>query len=89
MEADGTVTCDLGTIANGNDATATIVVETLMPGTFENTATADSDQTDADGAAGTSPAVSAAATDVPALDEWAMLMLALMLAIAGFVAVRR
>ncbi len=88
-ESDGTVTCDLGTIDMAASATVTLVVETLAPGSYENRATATSDQTDADGATGTAPVVTAAGSQIPALDEWALMMMALLLAVAGFVAVRR
>lgn len=88
MELSGTVTCDLGTILNGESATATLVVA-MPPGEYENTATARSDQDDVNGASGTAPAVFAAASDVPAIDEWALLLMALILAVAGFAALRR
>ena len=37
-EADGTVTCELGTLASGDSATVTIVVSARRPGTITNTA---------------------------------------------------
>lgn len=88
-EAAGTVTCDVGTIANGADATVTIVVQAAAPGTFENSASADSDELDADGATGVAPAVTAASIAVPLLDPKAIVLLAFLLAAAGGVLLRR
>jgi uncharacterized repeat protein (TIGR01451 family) len=45
-EADGTVTCLLGTIANGGTATVTILTLAGAPGVISNTATVSADQVD-------------------------------------------
>ena len=45
-EASGTVTCDLGTMADGGSATITIVVTPTVDGTLSNTATVSSTTTD-------------------------------------------
>jgi len=45
-EADGVVTCNLGTLASGAGATVTIVVRPTRLGTITNTATATAPQTD-------------------------------------------
>jgi uncharacterized repeat protein (TIGR01451 family) len=85
------VTCSLGTILNGANATVTL---TLLPpgqgGSFNNTASVTADQTDptpvvnapANGGVGPIVIVPAAAADigVPTLSEWALLGLAMMLA---------
>lgn len=42
-EADGTVTCELGTISNGADASIEITVKPLSAGTFTNSASVASD----------------------------------------------
>lgn len=46
-EADGTVTCELGTLASGDSATVTIVVTARRPSTITNTATVSSVSPDA------------------------------------------
>ena len=89
FEMGGTVECDLGTIADQGTATIDLVVQPLAPGEYENTVTVTTSGLDADGAAGAAPAVLAAGSQIPTLDEWALMMLALLLAMAGFVAVRR
>jgi uncharacterized repeat protein (TIGR01451 family) len=45
-QASGTVTCQLGTLANGATATVNIAVKRSTPGTITNTASVSSDQTD-------------------------------------------
>jgi uncharacterized repeat protein (TIGR01451 family) len=45
---DGTVTCDLGSLASGSSATVTIVVTTTRGGTIVNTATVRANEPDAD-----------------------------------------
>ena len=47
-ETDGTVTCELGSLANGATATIEIVVTPTEEGDLENTATVASDQSDPD-----------------------------------------
>jgi uncharacterized repeat protein (TIGR01451 family) len=47
-EVSGVVTCNLGTLANGANATVTIVVAATLEGTIINTATVTSDATDPD-----------------------------------------
>jgi uncharacterized delta-60 repeat protein/uncharacterized repeat protein (TIGR01451 family) len=42
----GTITCNLGNLANGASATITIVVTTTTPGTLTNTATVSGNETD-------------------------------------------
>jgi uncharacterized repeat protein (TIGR01451 family) len=80
-----TVTCNLGTLANIATATISLVVNVNAPdGTsIVNTASADSDETDPSPANATDTAavvVGAATTDIPTASEWALLMLAMMLA---------
>ncbi|MDP9302091.1 MAG: DUF11 domain-containing protein, partial [Actinomycetota bacterium] len=45
-ESSGTLTCQLGTIASGSDATIDVVVTTLVAGDITNSATASSDTSD-------------------------------------------
>jgi uncharacterized repeat protein (TIGR01451 family) len=45
-EAGGVVTCDLGTLASGGNATVTIVVKPTATGTIANTVTVTSTETD-------------------------------------------
>ncbi|MCW2598924.1 MAG: hypothetical protein JWM02_753 [Frankiales bacterium] len=45
-QAGGTVTCSIGTLANGASATITITVTPNTPGTVTNTATAKANETD-------------------------------------------
>src|SRR5262245_47027411 len=47
-QASGTVTCDLGSLANGAQATVTIVVTPAADGSLSNTATVNADQNDPD-----------------------------------------
>ncbi|HUO83790.1 MAG TPA: DUF11 domain-containing protein [Thermoanaerobaculia bacterium] len=88
-ETEGTVFCELGTIADGDSAAVTIVVEVMELGSFENTASASSDFSDADGATATAAVVEGAATDVPAADPVTLALLAIALAIGGAVTLRR
>ena len=47
-ELAGTVTCDLGTLADGASATITLIVTATAAGTLDNTASVSSDVTDPD-----------------------------------------
>jgi hypothetical protein len=85
----GPVVCALGTVLNGANATVTIVV--ALPSTsgiFLNAATASSAQTDPTPAfaPATVVAIAPAATPIPTLSEWALLML--VIALAGFAVMR-
>jgi uncharacterized repeat protein (TIGR01451 family) len=53
---DGTVTCNLGNLANGASATITIVVTTTTPGALTNTATVVGNEPDPDPANNTATA---------------------------------
>jgi uncharacterized repeat protein (TIGR01451 family) len=46
VEADGTVTCDLGDVASGDTATVTIKVTPQSPGTITNTASVSAEEDD-------------------------------------------
>jgi uncharacterized repeat protein (TIGR01451 family) len=85
-----TVTCTLGTLANGGTATIALVVDvTANTGPIVNTATVDSDETDptpANASATATVTIAAAAADVPTASTWALLMLAMML---GALAVKK
>ncbi|HEX9756173.1 MAG TPA: hypothetical protein VGB26_00060 [Nitrospiria bacterium] len=56
-EAGGTVTCNLGSIANGANATISIVVTTTMTGTIGNAASVSGNETDPDESNNTTPVV--------------------------------
>jgi uncharacterized repeat protein (TIGR01451 family) len=80
-----TVTCTLGTIANGASATITLIVQPTAPGPLSNTATVSSSPADLDAANNTSTAVvdvepASAATAIPALAGQSLLLLAALLA---------
>jgi len=85
-----TVTCQLGTILNGANATITIVLQPPgHSGAFgNNTAAVSSDQTEPTPANNSSSAaiVVTDAGDIPTLSEWALLALAL--ALAAFAAMK-
>ncbi|HEX2834333.1 MAG TPA: IPTL-CTERM sorting domain-containing protein [Thermoanaerobaculia bacterium] len=77
------VVCTIGTLANGQSATITLtVLITGGPGQYTNSASADSNETDANGATSASPIVVGAANlnGIPTLSEWALLGLMTMLA---------
>ncbi|HVR40861.1 MAG TPA: IPTL-CTERM sorting domain-containing protein [Thermoanaerobaculia bacterium] len=76
-----TVTCNLGTIANGSSATIALIVTVTAPsGPIANTATADSTETDPSPASSTTTTSVVAAAIVPTLGEWALLAFAALLA---------
>jgi uncharacterized repeat protein (TIGR01451 family) len=78
------ISCNLGTLANGATATVTVLAKvTASTGTIVNTASVsatESDPNPGNGTAGT-PALPAqpATSEVPALGEWALMALAVML----------
>lgn len=93
--AGTTVTCAIGTLANGASATVTIAVSPTTEGTLTNTASATATETDpvpANNAASSVTTVVAAPAEaeaIPAL-EWPQLgALAMILALAGLIAVKR
>ena len=86
-----TVTCGLGTIANGGNATITLTITAPMtPGTFMNTATVSSanDTTAANNSSTANATVVAAATGAPTLSPEMLALLALVLAALGVLAVK-
>ncbi|HEV7764079.1 MAG TPA: DUF11 domain-containing protein [Thermoanaerobaculia bacterium] len=88
-----TVTCTLGTIANGASATIVLTVNVTAPegSSIVNTATVDSDETDPTPTDATDTAtvgVGANVAGVPTASEWALLMLAMMLAAFAVIRLR-
>ncbi len=83
-----TVTCNLGTIPNG--ATATIVIHGTghVAGTMTNTATVSGNETDPVPANNSSTAPVVLLEEVPAMSGYALMLLALTLAIAAAIAIR-
>ena len=79
-ESGGTVTCNLGTLANGATATVTIVVTTpAVTGTLSSTASVTSDAIDSDttnNSATQSTVVTLPAPHVPTLTQWGVIALA-------------
>jgi uncharacterized repeat protein (TIGR01451 family) len=81
-----TVTCSIGTLANGASATVTLQVQAASPGSAVNSASATGNETDPDGASATAPAVTvtgAALAPVPTLSVWAMIAMGLAIAFVG------
>ena len=85
-----TVTCNLGTLANAASATISLQITPTAAGPFSNTATVTN--ANGDGNAGNNSSTSNVTVDpnpaIPALPPSALLLLAVVLAIGGFVAVR-
>lgn len=86
-----TLTCNVGTIAAGATATATIQVVATTPGTIVNTVTVSGNETDPNAANNQAQATTTvgAAPDVaaiPTLNEWGLILLGL--ALAGFAVFR-
>jgi len=86
-----TVTCNLGTIANASSATISLTITTpSTPGPLSNTAnvaTSSSDPNPANNSA-TSSITTIPAGNIPATSPMVLLMLAIALAMAGFIAQR-
>ncbi len=84
-----TVTCSIGTMANG--ATVTIVLHGTVNGTgsLSNTATVSQNETDSAPANNSSTFTATAQASIPAISNLGLILLALMLAFAGAVFVRR
>jgi hypothetical protein len=85
-----TVTCTLGTINSAASASIALVVTPTGSGSLSNTATVTAANTDGNPAnnASTVALVIDPAQTIPALSPMVLLMLALMLGVAGMVAVR-
>lgn len=79
-----TVTCNLGTLANGANATIQLIVRnTIASGTVANTATLTAVETDPAPANNSSTASTGVSAAIPTLSEWTHLALALTLAAAA------
>ena len=83
-----TVTCNLGTIVNGGTATITIHGTGHVAGTMTNTATVSGNETDPVPANNSSTAPVVLLEEVPAMSGYALMLLALTLAIAAAIAIR-
>jgi large repetitive protein len=84
-----TVTCSLGTLANGASATITLHGTATTPGQLSNTATTAAAESDSVSTNNTASATISVVADIPTLGEWALLLLGAMLAIAGALVLRR
>jgi len=88
-----TVTCSLGTLSAGANATISIVVSLTGTGAVTNTASVTSDSGDLDGTDNSDSAsftiAAANVAGVPALDPWMLLLLAASLAIAATMLIAR
>ena len=86
----GVPTCTVGTVAAGASASVTIVTEVTAASGFQlNTASVSSDVTDAAAANNASSAGVGIAVIVPTLSQWALVLMALMLATLGWIGLRR
>ena len=83
------VTCSVGTMVNGATATITLHGTATAQGPLSNTASVASAQSDSVSTNNTSTVGVSVVADIPTLSEWALLLLALMLALAGATILRR
>jgi uncharacterized repeat protein (TIGR01451 family) len=84
-----TVTCSLGTLANGATATIALHGTATTKGSLSNTATVSAAETDSVTTNNSSTAGVTVSADIPTLGEWALILLALMLALAGATVLRK
>jgi len=84
-----TVTCSAGTMVNGATVTVVLHGTATAQGPLSNTASVASAQTDSVTTNNTSTVAVTVSAEIPALSEWALLLLALMLALAGTTILRR
>jgi uncharacterized repeat protein (TIGR01451 family) len=90
VQAAGTVTCGLGTLANGASATVTIVAIVNVSGTLMNVATVTGNEPDLVPGNGVATAVVVAGVaGIPTLSESGLLSLGLLLAAAGYFLLQR
>jgi uncharacterized repeat protein (TIGR01451 family) len=86
-----TVTCSLGGLASGGNATITLVLTTSStPGLVANTATVTGDQADTNllNNTSTSTITTVPADSIPAMPGWALMALAVMLVLLGAMKMR-
>ncbi|MEA2338135.1 MAG: trimeric autotransporter adhesin, partial [Thermoanaerobaculia bacterium] len=84
-----TITCNLGTILNGGNVTITIHGTPSTPGPLSNTATVTSNETDSAPGNNSATVAIVVVEDVPALSAYALMLLAVALAIAAATAMKR
>jgi uncharacterized repeat protein (TIGR01451 family) len=89
-----TVTCSLGTIANGGSASIALQVTPQTTGTINNTATVtNTSQPDPNPANNASTAAATigrpANADIPTLAEWARIFMAMVMGLMGWFVIRR
>jgi uncharacterized repeat protein (TIGR01451 family) len=84
-----TVTCNVGTMANGASVTITIHGTANSTGSLSNTATVSANETDSVPANNSSTAVSSAVASIPAIGDVGLILLGLALAFGGVVFMRR
>lgn len=91
-ESGGVVTCDLGTLASGAAATATITVRAKTVGTADDTAAVSANESDpapGNNQESEETEIVAAVPPIPTVGEWGLLLLALLLAGAGALVLAR
>ena len=84
-----TVTCNVGTMANGASVTITIHGTANGTGSLSNTATVSANETDGTPANNSSTAGSSAVANIPAIGDVGLILLGLALAFGGVVFMRR
>jgi uncharacterized repeat protein (TIGR01451 family) len=87
-----TVDCNVGTLLSGGSANVTLTVLLTQPGNVTNTATANSDAVDPNGASGSASfavAAPASGDPIPTLSEWMLLALASALAAIAATKIKR
>lgn len=93
-ETGGFVTCDLGALNVGAIATVTISVTPTVAGTISNIATVTADQSEPapgnnQGSETTTITADATVAAIPTVDEWAMILLTMLLAGVGVFVIRQ
>lgn len=87
VESSGVVTCYPGTMQAGQTATITIVVDTTTGGQLVNTAVVSSNESEPTPAnnqdSATTVVAAATTTDIPTADEWALILLTVLLGVVG------
>lgn len=92
--ANGVVTCNVGTLANGANAVRTVVVRApSTPGSFVNSASASGNETDPtpanNSSAGAASVLEAEVVAIPTVGEWGLIILTLLLMTTALLTMRR
>ena len=88
-ESGGTVTCDLGIVANGLTSTVTIVVTPLAAGTLPNAASVTANETDSNAANDQDTEDTKVLAPIPTLSRWGLILLSVVLLGTGVYCLRR